>query len=176
MAAITAGGLLLSTVVIAATATVAAGTTVYSAQQQNMASKSANTAQSRANTAQGAQLNLQATAEKTQATADELDRQRALQRVMSAQNAVFGSSGADPLSGSFANVRTTDANRAAEATRLNQVFTDTQQVGFANSIRNLDFQTQATRNAGKIARRTNSINAFGSVLNIGTTAYSTINK
>jgi len=161
---------------VGAAAVLSAGTTVYSAQQQNMASKSANTAQSRANTAQAAQLNLQATAEKTQATADELDRQRALQRVMSAQNAVFGSSGADPLSGSFANVQTTDVNRAAEATRLNQVFTDTQQVGFANSIRNLDFQTQATRNAGKIARRTNSINAFNSVLNIGTTAFSAINK
>lgn len=145
--------------------------TGYSVREGNMASKSASTAAGRQNTAEEKQIELQAAAEKTQASADELDRQRTLQRVMSAQNAVFGSSGADPLSGSFAGLQTADANRAAESTRLNQVFTDTRQVGFANNIRNLDFQTGLTRNAGKIARRTNTLNGINSVISIGTTAY-----
>lgn len=150
---------------------VAAGTTAYTVREGNMASKSAATAAGQQNTAEAKQLELQATAEKTQATADELDRQRTLQRIMSAQNAVFGSSGADPLSGSFGNVQTADVNRATEAGRLNQMFTDTRQVGFANNIRGLEFQTQITRNAGKIARRTNTIQAGTSVLNTGITAY-----
>ena len=154
--------------VIATVASVA--TTSYVAREQNMASKSAATAAGQQNTAEAKQLELQATAEKTQATADELDRQRTLQRIMSAQNAVFGSSGADPLSGSFSNLQTADVNRATEAGRLNQMFTDTRQVGFANNIRGLDFQTQITRNAGKIARRTNTINGVTSILNTGITA------
>ena len=160
-----------STAILIGVAVAAAGTTAYTVQQGNMASKSAATAQARQNTAEAKQLELQAQAEKTQGTVDELDRQRTLQRIMSAQNAIFGSTGADPLSGSFANIQTADTNRAAEATRLNQMFTDTRQVGFANNIRNLDFQTQATRNAGKIARRTNTLQGINSVLNIGTSAY-----
>lgn len=160
-----------STAILIGLAVAAAGTTAYTVHEGNMASKSASTAQGRQNTAEAKQLELQATAEKTQATADELDRQRTLQRIMSAQNAIFGSTGADPLSGSFANIQTADTNRAAEATRLNQMFTDTRQVGFANNIRNLDFQTQVTRNAGKIARRTNTLNGINSVISIGTTAY-----
>lgn len=165
LATVSTGVLLLAAVGIAGT------TTAYAVREGNMASKSAATAAGQQNTAEAKQLELQATAEKTQATADELDRQRTLRRIMSAQNAVFGSTGVDPLSGSFANIQTADTNRAAEATRLNQMFADTRQVGFANNIRNLESQTQVTRKAGKIARRTNTLQGINSVISIGTTAY-----
>lgn len=160
-----------STAILIGLAVAAAGTTAYTVHEGNMASKSAATAQGRQNVAEAKQLELQAQAEKTQASADELERQRNLERIMAAQNAVFGSSGADPFSGSFANIQTSDAKRAAEATRLNQVFTDTRQVGFANNIRNLENQTILTRNAAKIYRRTNTAQGIGSIINIGTTAY-----
>jgi hypothetical protein len=157
--------------IIALSVGVAAGTTAVATREQNMASKSAATAAGGQGRAQAAQMEMQAQAEKTQATADELDRQRTLQRIVAAQNAVFGASGADPLSGSFANVQTADANKAAEATRLNQMFTDTRQVGFSNSIKNIESQAQMTRNASKIARRTNTIGGVGSVLRSGTSGY-----
>lgn len=141
---------------------------IYTVHNQNMASKTSETAMARQNDATARQLEMGAQAEKTQAEADELERQRTLSRILAAQNAVFGSSGLDMNSGSFSTVRTVDSGRAAEATRLNQMFVDTRQVGFKNNIRNLENQTAMTRQAAKIYRRTNTINAFNSQIKLMT--------
>lgn len=125
-----------------AAAIVAAIGTGYAVHEQNMASKTMSTAQSRENTAQAEQLKMQAAAEKAQASADELDRQQTLKRVLAAQTAAFGSSGLDPMSTSFANVQTSDTQREAQARNLNQMFTDTRQVGIQNNIMGLGYESQ----------------------------------
>lgn len=153
------------------TAAVAAAGTAYSVREQNMTGKRMATLQGQQADVQAKELALQAQAEKTQAEVDELDRQRTLERILSAQNAVFGASGLATTSGSFANIQTVDASRAAEATRLNQMFEDTRQVGYRSNIRNIYNQAAINRSAAKVARRTNTISGVSSILNIGTTAY-----
>ncbi len=160
-----------STAILIGVAVAAAAGTAYSVHEQNMATKTMATAQARDNAAQAEQLKMQAAAEKAQASADELDRQQTLKRVMAAQTAVFGSSGFDPMSTSFANIQTSDTQREAQSRNLNQMFTDTRQIGIANNIRSLDFNTQMTRAAGKFARRTNTINGINSVIQMGGTMY-----
>jgi hypothetical protein len=125
---------------------------------------------------QAKQVEMQAQAEKTQAEVDELDRQRTLDRIMSAQNAVFGATGLATTSGSFAGIQTTDAARAAEATRLNQVFQDTRQVGFGSNVQSLYNQAAITRSASRVARRTNVLGGFNSLLSTGTSAYAGLNR
>ena len=153
-------------------AAVAAAGTAYSVREQNMTTKRMGTIQGQQSAVQAQQLELQAQAERTQAEVDELDRQRTLDRIMSAQNAVFGATGLATGSGSFTNIQREDASRAAEATRFNRVFQDTRQVGFKNNIRQLQNQTAISRSAGKIARRSNAIRGGISILNIGASAYS----
>lgn len=150
---------------------IAAAGTAYTVRQQNMTGKRMATIQGQQAEAQGKQLALQAQAEKTQAEVDELDRQRTLDRIMSAQNAVFGATGLATTSGSFTNIQTVDAGRAAQATRLNQLFEDTRQVGFRGSIRNLHNQAAISRSAARIARRTNTVRGITSILNIGASSY-----
>lgn len=152
-------------------ASIAAAGTAYSVREQNMAGKRMATIAGQQAHAEAKQLEMQAQAERTQAEVDELDRQRTLERIMSAQNAVFGASGFTTTSGSFANIQTTDAARAAEAKRLNQVFTDTRQVGFRNNIRQIYSQAAITRSAAKIARRTNTVRGFTKILSSGASAY-----
>lgn len=160
-----------STAILIGVAVAAAAGTAYSVHEQNMATKTMSTAQARDNAAQAEQLKMQAAAEKAQASADELDRQQTLKRVMAAQTAVFGATGFDPMSTSFANIQTSDTQREAQSRNLNQMFTDTRQIGIANNIRSLDFNTQMTRAAGKFARRTNTINGINSVIQMGGTMY-----
>jgi hypothetical protein len=150
---------------------VAASSTAYTVREQNMAGKRMATIAGQQADAQAKTLEMQAQAERTQAEVDELDRQRTLDRIMSAQNAVFGASGLATTSGSFTNIQTTDAARAAEAKRLNQVFTDTRQVGFRNNIRQIQNQAAITRSAAKMARRTNTVRGFTQILNIGASGY-----
>lgn len=148
--------------------------TGYSVHSQNMATKSMSTAQGRQNLAQAKQLELQAAAEKTQATADELDRQQTLKRIFAAQNAVFGSSGADPMSANFSNIQTADAQKAMQAKNLNQIFTDTRQVGIQNNIASLGYDSQMSRMAGKFTRRANTISGINSIISMagsGAAAY-----
>lgn len=145
--------------------------TGYSIHEQNLATKSMSTAQGRQNVAQAKQLELQAAAEKTQATADELDRQQTLKRVLAAQNAVFGSSGIDPTSTNFTNIQTADVQRAAQAKNLNQIFTDTRQVGIQNSIQSLGYDSQMARMAGKFTRRANTIAGVNSIIRMAGSYY-----
>ena len=152
-------------------ASIAAASTAYSVQEQNLNAKRMTGIAEQQFKAEAAQLEMQAQAERTQAEADELDRQRTLNRIMSAQNAVFGASGLATTSGSFTNIQTTDAARAAEAKRLNQVFTDTRQVGFSNNIRQIQNQAVLTRSAAKVARRSNTIRGFTQILSGGFSAY-----
>lgn len=158
------------TAILIAAAVAAAGT-AYTVREQNMNSKRMATIAGQQANAEAKTLEMQAQAERTQAEVDELDRQRTLERIMSAQNAVFGSSGFDVSSASFANIQTVDAARAAEARRLNQVFTDTRQVGFSNNIRQIQDQAAITRSAAKVARRTNTVRGFTSIINTGANAY-----
>lgn len=152
-------------------AAVAAAGTAYTVREQNLTGKRMATIQGQQASAQAKQLELQAQAEKTQAEIDELDRQRNLERIISAQNAVFGATGLATTSGSFTNIQTVDSARAAEATRFNQLFEDTRQVGFKSSIRNIYNQAAINRSAAKIARRTNTVRGTTSIINIGTSAY-----
>jgi len=161
-----------STILIIAAVAATAATTTYSVHSSNMAIKSANTAAGQQASAETAQLEMQNAAEQSQAAVDEVDRQRTLQRILAAQTAVFGSSGADGGSGSFLGIQTADSSRANEATRLNQMFTDTRQVGFQNNIKNIAAQTTIDRNAGKMARRTNTIKGGLSVINTAASGYS----
>lgn len=158
------------TAILIAAAVAAAGT-AYTVREQNMTGKRMATIGGQQAHAQAKTLEMQAQAERTQAEADELDRQRTLERIMSAQNAVFGASGLATTSGSFTNIQTTDAARAAEARRLNRVFTDTRQVGFNNNIRQIQDQAAITRSAAKVARRTNTVRGFTSIINTGANAY-----
>jgi hypothetical protein len=163
--AVSTTGLIVAGVIAAlgATATV---------HNQNMANKSLGTAQNRANQAQIKQLEVQAAAEKTQATADELERQRTLQRILATQTAVFGSSGLDPSSASLGNIQTSDSQKAAEARNLNQIFSDTRQVGLKSNMLTLDYNSAMTRQAGKFTRRANTINGINSIIKIGSSTYS----
>jgi len=158
------------TAILIATAVATAGT-AYTVREQNMTSKRMTGIAEAQSKAEAKQIEMQAQAERTQAEVDELDRQRTLERIMSAQNAVFGASGLATTSGSFTNIQTTDAARAAEAKRLNQVFTDTRQVGFSNNIRQIQNQAVLTRSAAKVARRSNTIKGFTQILNIGISSY-----
>lgn len=152
-------------------AAVAIGTTAYTARESNMAAKSAATAQGQQNTAQAEQLKMQAAAERAQAQADELDRQNSLKRILAAQTAVFGSSGLDPMSTSFANIQTSDSQKAAQAKNLNQMFTDTRQIGIQNNIRSLNYDSILARNAAKFNNRTRTIQAGGNIIQTGFNAY-----
>lgn len=157
-------------------ASVAAAGTAYTVRQQNMTNKRMATIQGQQADAQGKQLALQAQAEKTQGEVEELNRQQTLQRILSAQNAVFGATGLASTSGSFTNIQTADAGRAADATRLNQLFEDTRQVGFKSSINNLHNQAAISRSAAKVNRRTNTVRGATSILNIGTSYYTNKGK
>lgn len=158
------------TAILIAAAVAAAGT-AYTVREQTMTGKRMATIAGQQADAEAKQLEMQAQAERTQAEVDELDRQRTLDRILSAQNAVFGASGLATTSGSFTNIQTVDAARAAEARRLNQVFTDTRQVGFRNNIRQIQNQAAITRSAAKIARRTNTVRGFTSIISTGANAY-----
>lgn len=160
-----------TSVILLAAAGAALAGTAYAVREQNMATKTMATAQARENTAQAAQLKMQAEAEKAQAQADELDRQQTLKRVLAAQTAVFGATGFDPMSTSFANIQSSDVQREAQSRNLNQVFTDTRQIGIQNNIRSLDFNTQATLRGAKFARRANTINGINSVIQMGGSMY-----
>ena len=160
-----------STAILIGVAVAAAAGTAYSVHEQNMATKTMATAQARDNAAQAAQLKMQAEAEKAQAQADELDRQQTLKRVLAAQTAVFGATGFDPMSTSFANIQSSDVQREAQSKNLNQVFTDTRQIGIQNNIRSLDFNTQTTFMGAKFARRANTINGINSVIQMGGSMY-----
>ena len=152
-------------------AAIGAATTGYTVREQNLTGKRMATIAGQQADVQGKTLEMQAQAERTQAEVDELDRQRTLDRIMSAQNAVFGSSGLASTSGSFTNIQTVDAQRAAEAKRLNQVFTDTRQVGFQNNIGQIRSQAAVTRSAARVARRTNTVQGFTSIIGSGAKAY-----
>jgi len=165
-----------ATAIFLISASVAAAGTAYTVRQQNMTGKRMATIQGQQADAQGKQLALQAQAEKTQGEVEELDRQQTLQRILSAQNAVFGATGLGSTSGSFTNIQTVDAGRAADATRLNQLFEDTRQVGFKSSINNLHNQAAISRSAAKISRRTNTGRGATSILNIGTSYYTNKGK
>ena len=161
----------MATGALIATAVISAATTAYTVREQIMTGKRMATIAGQQAHAEAKQLEMQAQAERTQAEVDELDRQRTLDRIMSAQNAVFGASGLATTSGSFTNIQTTDAARAAEAKRLNQVFTDTRQVGFSNNIRQIQNQAAITRSAAKMARRTAGIQGFGSIFGTAASTY-----
>lgn len=148
-----------------------AATTAVTVRQQNMAGKRSATIQGQQAQAQAQQVELQALAERTQAESDELDRQRTLERIMSAQNAVFGATGLASTGGSFANLQTADASRAAESTRLNQVFNDTRQVGLSGVASGIRNQASINRSAAKFSRRTNSIRGFSSIISTGASAF-----
>lgn len=165
MAAISGGALLAISVGIAA------GTTAYTVREQNMTGKRMATIQGQQAAAQAKQIELQAQAEKTQAEVDELDRQRTLEKIISAQNAVFGATGLATTSGSFTNIQTQDFGRASQASRLSQLFTDTRQIGYRSSVANIYNQAAISRSAGKIARRTNIIKGIGHVLSTGASGY-----
>ena len=105
----------MATGALIATAVISAATTAYTVREQIMTGKRMATIAGQQAHAEAKQLEMQAQAERTQAEVDELDRQRTLDRIMSAQNAVFGASGLATTSGSFTNIQTTDAARAAEA-------------------------------------------------------------
>jgi hypothetical protein len=156
---------------VLAAAIISATATAYSVREQTMTSKRMSGIAEAQSKAEAKQLEMQAQAERTQAEVDELDRQRTLERIMSAQNAVFGASGLAATSGSFTNIQTTDAAKAAEAKRLNIVFTDTRQVGFSNNIKQIQNQAIITRSASKIARKTSASKGFSEILNIGISSY-----
>lgn len=163
-----------TSLIVLATLGATAATTTYAVREQNMASKSAATIQGQQANAQAKQLELQAQAERTQAEVDELERQKTLDRVLAAQNAVFGSSGFTLSSGTFTGIQRSDAAKAAQASRLNQTFTDTRQVGFSNNIRQIRNEAYMTRRAGRIARRTNTLRGFTSVISSGSNAYTSL--
>lgn len=161
----------MATGALIAVAVISAATTAYSVRQQNMTGKRMATIQGQQAAAEAKQIELAAQAERTQAEVDELDRQKTLERILSAQNAVFGATGFSTGSGSFTNIQAADTNRAAEATRLNQLFTDTRQVGHRANINSVFSQAAIARSAAKVARRTNTIRGVGSILSTAASAY-----
>ena len=155
------------TISLIAAAVIGASTAAYSVQQQTMLSKRSGTLQGQSMAVEKAQLNMAQEAEKTQSAQAELERQRNLKQVLSTQNAVFGSSGAGISSGTFIGIQTADSARASEASRLNQLFTDTRQVGFQMNQANAQFNFGAQMSANKSLRRANAINAGSNILQTG---------
>lgn len=143
----------------------------YGIQQSTMASKRAGTLQGQSATVEKAQMSMAQESEKTQAAQDELERQRTLRRVLASQNAVFGSSGAGLSSGSFIGIQTADVSRASEATRLNQLFSDTRNVGYQINKANADFNLATSLSANKSMRRANSIKTGSGLLQTGLRGY-----
>lgn len=152
-------------------AVISAATTAYTVREQNLTGKRMATIQGQQADAEAKQLELQSQAEKTQAEVDELDRQRSLERIIAAQNAVFGSTGLSTTSGSFTNIQTQDFGRASQASRLNQLFTDTRQIGYRSNVAGIYNQAAISRSAGRIARRTNTVQGIGSIISTGASAY-----
>ena len=156
---------LIASLVIGAT------TAGYSIQQSTMASKRAGTFQGQSAAVEKAQLAMAQEQEKAQSSQDELERQRNLKRVLASQNAVFGSSGASLTSGSFIGIQTADSSRASEATRLNQLFSDTRNVGYQMNKANADFNLAASLSANKSMRRANAIKTGSGLLQTGLKGY-----
>jgi hypothetical protein len=151
-------------------AAISAGTAAYTTSEQIKASKRQTDFASAQADLEADQLALQASSEKTAAEIEELNRQRTLNKILSAQRAVFGASGFSVTSGTFTDIQTSDMQRAAEAKRLNATFTDTRQLGFKNNIAQIKNQTYMTRKAGKIARRTAGITGASELIKIGISA------
>ncbi len=145
-------------------AAAAVATTGYSIHASNMASKRMSTIAGQQADTQAKQMEADALAEKTRATQEEVERQRTLKRIIASQNTLFGSSGAAMGSTTFAGIQRADAARAAESTRLNQVFSDLRQMSYAGSIANVRTQAQIDRIAAKYQRRANTISGIGSML------------
>lgn len=143
----------------------------YGIHQSTMASKRAGTLQGQSATVEKAQMSMAQESEKTQAAQDELERQRTLRRVLASQNAVFGSSGAGLSSGSFIGIQTADVSRASEATRLNQLFSDTRNVGYQMNKANAQFNLAASLSANKSMRRANAIKTGSGLLQTGLKGY-----
>lgn len=157
--------------ILIASLAIGAATTAYSVQQSTMASKRMGTLQGQSAANEKAQLSLAQQTEKTQSAQDELERQRTLKRVLASQNAVFGSTGSTLSSGSFIGIQTADSSRASEATRLNQLFSDTREVGFQMNKANAEFNLAANLSANKNLRRANAIKAGSGLLQSGLKAY-----
>lgn len=152
--AISTGALLL------AGAAISAGSAIQQSRVQDRLSKIS--AEQTALQAKG--LDVQAQAEKTQTAQNELDRQRSLNRVLSAQRAVFGASGFASTSGSFQAIAARDISRAAEEKRLGRVFSGVRQAGFRTNLAQLASQIATTRAAGRLGRRTGALKATSSLL------------
>jgi hypothetical protein len=143
----------------------------YAIQQSTMASKRTGTLQGQSAAVEKAQMSMAQENEKTQAAQDELERQRTLKRVLASQNAVFGSSGAGLGSGSFIGIQTADVSRASEATRLNQLFSDTRNVGYQINKANAQFNLAANLSANQSMRRANAIRTGSGLLQTGLKGY-----
>lgn len=163
-------------VFLIASAVASIGATGYAAHQQNVTSKRGSMIQARMAESEKIQLDLAAANEKAQATSDELDRQRTLKRVLATQSAIFGASGASLSSGTFANIQTSDTSRAAEATRLNQLFTDTRQLGYQTNKAVIDANTLFQKSSARIMRRVSGIQAGSSMLESGARAATLYNR
>ena len=150
------------TIMIIASA-VSAAVTGYSVQQGNMLSKRQGTLAGQSMAIEKSNLALAQAQEKTQAAQDELERQRTLKSVLASQNAIFGASGAGLSSGTFAGIQTADTSRASEASRLNQLFMDTRNLGYGLSKANMTLNFGIEQSARKIQRKTNTISGIGSV-------------
>lgn len=159
------------TIALITSLVIGAGTAGYSIQQSTMASKRQGTLQGQAASVEKAQLSMAQEAEKTQSSQDELERQRNLKRVLASQNAVFGSSGASLASGSFIGIQTADSSRASEATRLNQLFSDTRNVGYQMNKANAEFNLAASLSANKGMRQANAIKTGAGLLQTGLKGY-----
>jgi hypothetical protein len=158
------------TLMLIATA-ITAATTGYSLQQQNVLSKRASNIQQQSADVEAAQLKMAQESEKTQSAQAELDRQRELKQVLATQNAIFGSSGASLSSGTFIGIQTADVSRASEATRLNQLFTDTRQIGLQINQANAQFNVAAQLSGNRSMRQANAINAGSNILQSGLKGY-----
>jgi len=161
----------LPLILLIASTALATAATGYSLQQQNVMSKRAGTIQGQALSVEKAQLSMAQEAEKTQSAQAELARQRELKQVLATQNAIFGSSGASLSSGTFIGIQTADVSRASEATRLNELFTDTRQIGFQMNQATSQFNFGAQQSANKSLRRANAISSGGSLLQMGLKGY-----
>lgn len=159
------------TIALAVSAIIGAGTTGYSVQQANMMSKRQGTLAGQSMEIEKANLALAQAQEKAQSSQDELERQRNLKSVLASQKAIFGSSGAGLSSGTFANIQSADVSRANEATRLNQLFTDTRNLGYGLSRANMTLNFGAEQAARKIQRKTNVAAGISSIINTGLSGY-----
>lgn len=152
-------------------AAIGAATTAFSVHQQNMTSK-------RMSTIEGEQAQLQAmdnerksNAEQVEAERAELQRQDDLQRIISAREAVFGSSGFSGSSGSFLNIQTRAMSQTARASRLDGINNRNRKIDYKLNSSQIRTQAQINRGARKLARRTRGIAAGGSILRDGLNAY-----